>query len=225
MINRRSIIAKEERLVSFFSIMRIWESVIIVAIFFCPTVAAFAIVQPNPCSFWTERKAASNDDQSDFDLQPIKVGDREFWAQQKELLVEMTEASEQSSKAAKREQFAKRRLALVGDTAYIGMYIFCFLWVTNENPFVPISYSLGAFMGLAYAYGLGKYVETVGGSIDDAASTRGAGVGEARFAFLILLFILVGRFRDSGIQEVPAITGFFTYQLASLGQGLKEIND
>ncbi|KAL7562986.1 hypothetical protein ACA910_018624 [Epithemia clementina (nom. ined.)] len=172
---------------------------------------------------------ASNTD--DYDLQRIKIGDREFWAQQKDLAAEMAgvmaAGSENSSrsKAAMREKFAKRRLALVGDTAYIGIFLFCLLWLVNENPFVPISYSLGALMGSAYAYGLGKYVETVGGSIDDMESSRGAGVGEARFAFLILLFILLGRFRDVGIQEVPAITGFFTYQLASLRQGLKEIND
>ena len=165
------------------------------------------------------------DGSNNYDLQRITIGDREFWAQQKALITEMTDAADERSKAAMREKFSERRLALVGDTAYIGMFLFCLLWLINENPFVPLSYSIGALMGVAYAYGLGKYVETVGGSIDDTASTRGAGVGEARFAFLILLFIIVGRFRDTGIQEVPAISGFFTYQLASLRQGLKEIND
>ena len=73
-----------------------------------------------------------------------------------------------------------------------------------------------------YAYGLGKYVEVVGGTIDDARAVEGAGVGQARFAFLILLFVFVGKYRSYGLQEIPSIAGFFTYQLATLSQGLKE---
>lgn len=71
----------------------------------------------------------------------------------------------------------------------------------------------------------GKYVETIGGSTADPEAVQGAGVGQARFAFLILLFVLVGKFRGEGLLEIPAISGFFTYQLASLRQGLKEYND
>ena len=82
-------------------------------------------------------------------------------------------------------------------------------------------------MGIAYTYGLGKSVEVIGQSIDDVGATQGAGVGEARFAFLIVLFLFVGKFRggDYGLQEIPSIAGFFTYQIASLNQGLREIND
>ena len=68
-------------------------------------------------------------------------------------------------------------------------------------------------------------METLGGSVDDAGSVEGAGVGQARFAFLILLFVIVGKFRDQGLLEIPSIAGFFTYQLASLSQGLREIDD
>jgi len=78
-------------------------------------------------------------------------------------------------------------------------------------------------MGTAYSYGLGKYV--VGGSASDMDSVEGAGVGQARFAFLILLFVIVGKFRSQGLLEIPSIAGFFTYQLASLNQGLKQIDD
>ena len=158
-------------------------------------------------------------------LKKIKIGDKDFWMRQKELIQEMQDSSEASLKAEMREKFAKRRLALVSDTALIGFYIFCLLWTFSSNPFVAFSYALGATMGLAYAYGLGRYVETVGGRIDDESSTQGAGVGEARFAFLILLFIFVGKFRSQGLVEIPSIAGFFTYQLASLVQGLKEYND
>lgn len=175
--------------------------------------------------------SSSSSSKTDVDLERIKIGDnRDFWAQQKVLAAEMSSSLSSSLASSKsvaaREKFAKRRLALVGDTAYIGLFLFCFLWLINDDPFVPLSYSLGSVLGVAYAYGLGKYVESMGGSIDDMESTRGAGVGEARFAFLILLFVIVGKFRDTGmIQELPAIAGFFTYQLASLRQGLKEIND
>jgi hypothetical protein len=81
---------------------------------------------------------------------------------------------------------------------------------------------LGASLGTAYTYGLGKYVETIGGSAFDQDDVKGSGVGSARFAFLIMLFILVGRFRSDGLQEIPAIFGFFTYQISSLSQGLKD---
>mmetsp|Transcript_1159 Transcript_1159/g.2563 ORF Transcript_1159/g.2563 Transcript_1159/m.2563 type:complete len:211 (-) Transcript_1159:127-759(-) len=164
-------------------------------------------------------------EQDDYDLQKIKVGDREFWAQQKELAAELIDASESSLREANREKFAKRRLALVGDTAYIGFIASAVLWSINDNPFVAISFAFGALLGTAYSYGLGKYVEVVGGSIADEATSRGAGVGEARFAFLIILFIVVGKFRSVGLQEIPAISGFFVYQLGTFSQGFREIND
>jgi len=75
------------------------------------------------------------------------------------------------------------------------------------------------------ARNLGKYVETIGGSVQDGEDVRGAGVGQARFAFLILLILFVGKFRSQGLLEIPSISGFFTYQLASLAQGLREIDD
>jgi hypothetical protein len=56
----------------------------------------------------------------------------------------------------------------------------------------------------------------------DAEAGKGAGVGEARFAFLILLFVLVGKFQSAGLMPVPTIAGFFTYQISSLSQGLRQ---
>lgn len=103
--------------------------------------------------------------------------------------------------------------------------IFSAIWYVVPNPFSAISYLLGATLGTAYCYGLGKYVETIGGSAYDAEDVKGSGVGSARFAFLIVLFIFVGKFRSEGLQEIPAIMGFFTYQIASLSQGLKEATD
>ena len=78
------------------------------------------------------------------------------------------------------------------------------------------SYAFGATMGTAYSYGLGKYV--LGGYAADMDSVDGAGVGQARSSFLILLFVIVGKFWSQGLLEIPSIEGFFTYQLASLNQ-------
>ena len=61
-------------------------------------------------------------------------------------------------------------------------------------------------------------------SLDDV-DFEGSGVGQARFSFLIILFVSVGKFRSQGLLEIPSIMGFFTYQLASLNQGLREIDD
>ena len=151
--------------------------------------------------------------------------DDDIWSQQKALMGEMTAKAEQSLKQEQLEKFAKRRSALIGDTAFFTAIIFCMLWAAFDNPFFSFSYLFGSTFGLAYAYGLGKYVETIGGSVDDTEAIQGAGVGQARFAFLILLFVFVGKFRSSGLLEIPSIMGFFTYQLASLSQGLREIDD
>lgn len=152
-------------------------------------------------------------------------GDQDFWSRQKELMEEMSVTADNSLQSENKQKFADRRTALVGDTAYFGFFIFCALWTFFSNPFVAFSYAFGTTMGLLYAYGLGRYVETIGGSVDDEGTVQGAGMGQARFAFLILLFVVVGKFKTAGLLEIPSIAGFFTYQLASLNQGLREIND
>mmetsp|Transcript_11983 Transcript_11983/g.17347 ORF Transcript_11983/g.17347 Transcript_11983/m.17347 type:complete len:225 (+) Transcript_11983:79-753(+) len=153
----------------------------------------------------------------------------DFWSQQKALAEEMTadsEAVERRNRETMKESFAKRRLALVSDTAFFSVLIFSVLWCASTTPFTSVSYLFGALLGTAYSYGLGKYVETIGGSVDDTESVQGAGVGQARFAFLIALFILLGKFRGQiGLQEIPTIAGFFTYQLATLNAGFKEVEE
>jgi hypothetical protein len=176
-----------------------------------------------PISTSSQRLSANGDDGKYPSLQRLEIGNQTFWAQQKELAEEMSFLTTKSLRQEQAEKFEKRRLALVSDTAYFAMYIFCACWMLFDNPFTAFSYAFGASMGLAYSYGLGKSVETIGASVDEVGA--GAGVGEARFAFLIILFIFVGKFRGEGLQEIPSIAGFFTYQLASLNQGLREIND
>lgn len=150
-----------------------------------------------------------------------------FWTSQKELALALSQQTKLSLKQEQNAKFEKRRNALVIDTIFISWFIFCGCWMTFDNPMTAISHVFGASMGIAYTYGLGKSVEVLGQSIDDVGATQGAGVGEARFAFLILLFLFVGKFRggEFGLQEIPSIAGFFTYQIASLNQGLRQIND
>jgi hypothetical protein len=114
---------------------------------------------------------------------------------------------------------------LVSDSLFFTFLFFSLFWATSSNPFTSISYLFGALLGTAYTYGLGKYVSAIGGTVEDADDVQGAGLGNARFAFLIVLFVIVGKFRSQGLQEIPAIGGFFTYQLASLSQGLKEFDE
>lgn len=152
------------------------------------------------------------------------IRDEIFWAKQRALAAEMAAKSDAGVKAEQQSKFAERRLALTSDTFYFSILIGSLLWLVSPNPFVTISYLFGALSGTAYSYGLGKYVESIGGSIDDEG-VEGAGIGQARFAFLILLFVVVGKFRSQGLLEIPSIMGFFTYQLASLSQGLREIDD
>lgn len=148
--------------------------------------------------------------------------DNDFWQQQKALMNEMSDQNDKSLRADQRKSFAKVQNGLVTESVFITSLLFSLLWLACDNPFVPLSYVFGSVFGVAYAYGLGKYVEVIGGTIDDANAVEGAGIGQARFAFLVLLFVFVGKFRAYGLLEIPSIMGFFTYQLASLSQGLKE---
>jgi len=152
----------------------------------------------------------------------IENGKDEFWQQQRELMNEMSDRNDKSLKEEQTKNFAKVQNGLIIETVFFSSLLFSLFWLACDNPFVPLSYVFGSIFGIAYAYGLGKYVETVGGTIDDANAVEGAGVGQARFAFLILLIVFVGKFRTYGLLEIPSIFGFFTYQLASLSQGLKE---
>ncbi|OEU16823.1 hypothetical protein FRACYDRAFT_239417 [Fragilariopsis cylindrus CCMP1102] len=145
-----------------------------------------------------------------------------FWQQQRDLMKEMSESNEQSLKEENDKNYNSVQNELVVETAFFTALITSVLWLACDNPFIPASYLFGAMFGVAYTYGLGKFVGTIGASIDDVGAIQGAGVGQARFAFLILLLLFVGKLRVYGLVEIPSIMGFFTYQIASLSQGLKE---
>lgn len=146
----------------------------------------------------------------------------DFWQQQRDLMKEMTDQTDKAIQEENMNTYNKIQNGLIVETAFFSALIFSVLWLACDNPFVPLSFVFGSIFGIAYTYGLGKYVSTVGGTIDDPGAIEGAGVGQARFAFLIMLFIFVGKFRSYGLMEIPSIMGFFTYQLASLSQGLKD---
>jgi len=149
----------------------------------------------------------------------------EFWEAQRRMAGSLSDAmneEEREERATSRQKYQKQVFSLVSETFYFSIIIFSAIWLFAPNPFTAISYMLGATLGTAYTYGLGKFVESIGGSAYDAEDLKGSGVGSARFAFLILLFIFVGKFRSVGLQEIPSIMGFFTYQLSTLSQGLKD---
>lgn len=51
-------------------------------------------------------------------------------------------------------------------------------------------------------------------------------LGQARFVLIIILLAALAKFRgQTGLQEIPTIAGFFTYQLASLNQGMKDLDE
>lgn len=148
----------------------------------------------------------------------------EFWEAQRRMAAEMSDSvseEEMQTKETNREKYRKKVFALVTETLYFSAIIFSAIWFLSPNPFTAISYLLGATLGTAYTYGLGKSVEALGGSAYDAEDLKGSGVGSARFAFLIVLFIFVGRFRSAGLQEIPAIMGFFHISVFNLESRLK----
>merc|ERR1719356_860471 len=178
----------------------------------------------------TVRSSSTRKDGMDTDAQ-----EKAFWANQKAIAAQFEAKADESLRKENQEKFAKRRQELTSDTVYFSILIASALWVCFPDPFVTLSYLFGALLGTAYSFGLGKYVESIGteelkqvgtysSSIDQEVEL-GAGTGQARFAFLILLMLFIGKYRSSWLLEIPSITGFFTYQLASLAQGLREIDD
>jgi hypothetical protein len=100
----------------------------------------------------TELRQSRNNDES-----RLQETDKAFWLQQKQLIQDLSDVSNKGIRARQKEQFSKRRIALVGDTAYLSFFLFCGLWSVFDNPFIPLSYLLGATLGLAYSYGLGEW--------------------------------------------------------------------
>ena len=146
--------------------------------------------------------------------------DNDPFASQRSLLQQIT--SSQTSKAD--AAFKKRSSGLITDTVFYSTIIFSLLWFFTTNPLVPLSYLLGATSGTFYTYALGKQVSTVGKSEFNVETVSDGATGQARFAFLLILFILISRFNNV-ILPVPAIGGFFTYFVAALSQSFVIYDD
>ena len=176
----------------------------------------------SPSTFTLSRDIFGDKSVSLHMVEKEKGNDGDFWEQQRDLMKELSDVNEKSLKEENKNNFDNIQKALVTETVFFSALLFSLLWLACDNPYVPLSFVFGSLFGIAYTYGLGKFVSTVGGTIDDANAVEGAGVGQARFAFLIMLFLFLGKLRPYGLMEIPSIMGFFTYQLASLSQGLKE---
>lgn len=122
--------------------------------------------------------------------------------------------------AAQLDLFRRSRNQLVGDHAFVSAGVAALVWrfgsLSNAE-----SYVLGAAFGGAYLVLLSRYVESVGKfGIEQMQS---GGVGQARFAIVFLLVLLAGKNRQY-LDFLPLLGGFFTYQLASILQAARPVD-
>ena len=110
------------------------------------------------------------------------------------------------------KSFDNLRATFLADSVFVSALGLCLAWTFGEWKDV-VSYALGSGLGLMYAILLGRYVEGIGG--------QQKGGGAARFAPVILLIALFGKYKTQ-LAIVPELLGFFTYQLASILQIFNE---
>ena len=110
------------------------------------------------------------------------------------------------------KSFDNLRATFLADSVFVGALGLCLAWSFGTWKDV-VSFALGSALGLAYAVLLGRYVEGIGG--------QQKGGGAARFAPVILLVAVYGKYRTQ-LSIVPELLGFFSYQAASLLQIFNE---
>jgi hypothetical protein len=110
--------------------------------------------------------------------------------------------------------FDNLRATFFLDSIFISGLGLCLAWFFGSFK-DAYSYGIGSLFGLGYAVLLGRYVEGLGGGGGGARSS--AGGGAARFAPVILLIVLYGKYKTQ-INIIPELVGFFSYQVASLLQ-------
>jgi hypothetical protein len=111
--------------------------------------------------------------------------------------------------------FDKARVSFLVDSVLVIAVGFAFVWGFGTLKDVK-SYGIGSVLGLMYALLLGRYVEQIG-----TDGSRGGGGGSARFAPVILLIALYGKFKTE-LHIVPELLGFFTYQVSSFLQAFND---
>lgn len=148
----------------------------------------------------------------------------EFLAQQKEL--QLTVASlktgvkkRQELQPEERQQvmnsYQKMRASYLSDSvlvAVLGLAVVLTVGTYKD----ALSYGLGSMMGLCYSVLLGKYVERIG------TTTENKAVDGLRFAPVVFLVALYGKYRDV-FSIIPELIGFIvSYQLSGLLQMFNE---
>ena len=111
--------------------------------------------------------------------------------------------------------FDKARATFLKDNVFVVLLGLSATWGLGTLIDVK-SYGLGAVLGLMYALLLGRYVEQLG-----TDGSTGGGGGGARFAPVILLIALYGKFKTQ-FHLVPELLGFFSYQVASFLQAFNQ---
>jgi len=121
------------------------------------------------------------------------------------------EETRKKDEISRGKSYAARKFQLLFDSLWLSALGLALCWTAFSFE-ASVSYGLGALLGFGYITLLGRTVEAIG-----TVGVPGAGVGQARFAMVILLVLLAGKYRDT-IQVIPAIIGFSTYQVASFLQ-------
>ena len=143
----------------------------------------------------------------------------EFWDSQRTLL-----GASSSLPPTPAELYKKRTTSLLLTTLSLVLPTTSLLYLLLPSPTASLSFLLGGLLGILYCRGLTSYVSMIGGS---AISSSGevdlsaAGGGSARFAFLILMFVMA-RALPGKVELIEAIPGFFFYQVASVIEGQRQ---
>ena len=145
----------------------------------------------------------------------------DIWSSQRSLMSSIKTSAQQSRSSS----YRLRSLNLTLTTLLTSILIFSLLWLLTPSPPLPLSYLLGSLLGTLYTVALGKSVKTIGASEIDAETVRDGAQGQARFAFLLLLFVFIGRGREGGVEPVPAIAGFFTYFVGAVSESFERYDD
>jgi|EP00624_Nannochloropsis_granulata_P004493 hypothetical protein len=124
------------------------------------------------------------------------------------------EEARKKDEISRGKSYAARKFQLLFDSLWLSALGLALCWAAFSFE-ASVSYGLGALLGFGYITLLGRTVEAIG-----TVGVPGAGVGQARFALVILLVLLAGKYRDT-IQVIPAIIGFSTYQIASFLQAFE----
>ena len=112
------------------------------------------------------------------------------------------------------KSFDNLRATFITDSAFVCALGFWVTWYFGSLK-DAYSYGLGSILGISYAILLGRYVEGLG------SNGKGTGGGAARFAPVILLIAVFGKYRDQ-ISLLPELLGFFSYKIASILQAFNE---